>query len=285
MTTLRTCLAISVAIHLAVMLWLALGPGARTLGPASAEPIMVDLVAPQDAPKTDGQKAETQEAKTEQPKADEPKTEEPKTEKPKSEPIKSERPAPRKPEPPKPETPKPDPAKTGLDANQQPALKNDSKSDSKTAAQDSVEERAATAARLAWMLNLPTDTSTSLAAPPSEDKSNLAREEIAEFKAQVSKCWVAPAGIPNTPDANVLIRVAFNPDGTLGATPELIAAPVSIDGRPLAESAKRALRKCQPYAALPTAKYRDWKILDMSFTAQGPAGLSGPPGSNGPATH
>ncbi len=96
---------------------------------------------------------------------------------------------------------------------------------------------------------------------------------------------MAPAGIPNTPDANVLIRVAFNRDGTLGATPELIAAPVSIDGRPLAESAKRALRKCQPYATLPTAKYRDWKILDMSFTAQGPAGLSGPPGSSGSATH
>jgi hypothetical protein len=91
--------------------------------------------------------------------------------------------------------------------------------------------------------------------------------------------------MPNTPDANVLIRIALNPDGTLGTAPELIAAPVSIDGRPLAESAKRALRKCQPYAALPAGKYRDWKILDMSFTAQGPAGLSGPPGSNGSGTH
>ena len=283
MTTLRSCLAISVAIHLVIMLWLALGPGARTLGPASAEPILVDLVAPQDAPKTDEQKteapkAETQEAKTQEPKAEESKAE--KTDKPKSEPL-----AARKPEPPKTDPSKTDPSKTGRDANQPSPPKNDSKIDSRSAAQDSVEERAATAARLAWMLNLPTDTSTSLAAPPAEDKSNLAREEIAEFKAQVSKCWVAPAGIPNTPDANVLIRVAFNPDGTLGAAPELIAAPVSIDGRPLAESAKRALRKCQPYAALPTAKYRDWKILDMSFTAQGPAGLSGPPGSNGSVTH
>jgi hypothetical protein len=270
MTPLRSCLAISVAIHAVIMLWLALGPGARTLGPASAEPILVDLVAPQDAPSTDAQK--TEELKAEEPKAEEPKPE----------PVKSEqpRPTPRKPEPPKPDSPK-----AGLDANQQPAPKNDSKSDSKTAAQDSAEERAATAARLAWMLNLPTDTSTSLAAPPSEEKSNLAREEVAAFKAQVSKCWVAPAGMPNTPDANVLIRIALNPDGTLGTAPELIAAPVSIDGRPLAESAKRALRKCQPYAVLPAGKYRDWKILDMSFTAQGPAGLSGPPGGNGSATH
>jgi len=278
MTTLRSCLAISVAIHLVIMLWLALGPGARTLGPASAEPILVDLVAPQDAPKTDDQKseppkAETQEAKTQEPKAEESKAE--MTDKPKSEPL-----AARKPEP-----PKTDPSKTGRGANQPSPPKNDSKIDSKSAAQDSAEERAATAARLAWMLNLPTDTSTSLAAPPSEEKSNLAREEVAAFKAQVSKCWVAPAGMPSTPDANVLIRIALNPDGTLGTAPELIAAPVSIDGRPLAESAKRALRKCQPYAALPAGKYRDWKILDMSFTAQGPAGLSGPPGSNGSGTH
>jgi hypothetical protein len=290
MTTLRSCLAISVAIHLVIMLWLALGPGARTLGPASAEPILVDLVAPQDAPKTDDQK--TEEQKTESLKAEEPKAEEPTPEQPKPE---QSRPTPRKPDASKTaaaktEPPKTEPPKTGADANQQqPApksdLKSDPKIDSKTAAQDSAEERAATAARLAWMLNLPTDTSTSLAAPPSEEKSNLAREEVAAFKAQVSKCWVAPAGMPNTPDANVLIRIALNPDGTLGTAPELIAAPVSIDGRPLAESAKRALRKCQPYAALPAGKYRDWKILDMSFTAQGPAGLSGPPGRNGPATH
>jgi outer membrane biosynthesis protein TonB len=281
MTTLRTCLAISVAIHVVIMLWLALGPGAHTLGPASAEPIMVDLVAPQDAPKTEEQKSEeqkseeqkseTQEAKAVQPKADEPKAEEPKTEKPKSEPIKSERPAPRKPEPPKPDSPK-----TGLDANQQPPPKNDSKSDSRAAAQDSAEERAATAARLAWMLNLPTDTSTSLAAPPSEDKSNLAREEIAEFKAQVSKCWVAPADAPGTSGFDVLIRIALNPDGRLATKPELIRAPGTDAGALVVNTAKQALLQCQPYGTLPAGKYKDWKILDLTFTAQGPSGLSGP---------
>ena len=66
--------------------------------------------------------------------------------------------------------------------------------------------------------------------------------------------------MPNTPDYSVVIRVALNPDGTLGAAPELIAAPVELDGRPLAESAKRALRNCQPYAALPAGKYQNWKI-------------------------
>jgi hypothetical protein len=257
----RTCLVISVIIHAAIMLWLVLAPGAKTFGPASAEPIMVDLLPPQDVPP---------EAKREQPKSEEAKSEEAKTEGPKAE---LPRPVPRKPEPPKPEPPKPEPLKPGSEANQKPAPKRDSK----TAAEDGAEERAATAARLAWMLNLPTDTSTSLAAPPSENKSNLAGDEIAEFKAQVSKCWIAPAGVPNTPGFDVLIRIALNPDGTLGAKPELIRAPASLAGPPLVESAKRALQKCQPYAALPADKYQDWKILDLSFTAQGPSGLSGPP--------
>jgi FtsZ-interacting cell division protein ZipA len=275
MTTLRNCLVISVAIHVVIMLWLALGPGVRTFGPASADPILVDLVAPQDVPKGEAAKTETQEAKTEQPKA-----EEPQGEKPKSEPPAARKPEP-KTAPPKSGSPKPDPSKTVVDANQPPP-QNDFYGDVKTA-QDSAEERAATAARLAWMLNLPTDTATSLAAPPSEEKSNLAREEVAAFKTQVSRCWVAPAGMPNTPDATVLMRIALNPNGTLGAAPELIAAPASIDGNPLKESAKRALQKCQPYTALPAAKYQDWKILDMSFTPQGPGGLVSLPGV--PATH
>jgi hypothetical protein len=261
----RTCLVISVIIHAAIMLWLVLAPGAKTFGPANAEPIMVDLLPPQDVPP---------EAKREQPKSEEAKSEEAKSEEAKSEEVKTEgpkaglpRPAPRKPEPLKPE-----PLKPGSEANQKPAPQRNSK----TAAEDSAEERAATAARLAWMLNLPTDTATSLAAPPSENKSNLAGDEIAEFKAQVSKCWIAPAGVPNTPGFDVLIRIALNPDGTLGAKPELIRAPASLAGPPLVESAKRALQKCQPYAALPADKYQDWKILDLSFTAQGPSGLSGP---------
>jgi hypothetical protein len=233
------------------------------LGPASADPIMVDLVAPQDVPKSEAAKTQTQEAKTEQPKA-----EEPQSEKPKSEPPAARRPEP-KTAPPKSASPKPEPSNTVVDAPQPP--KNDSNSDAKIA-QDSEEERAATAARLAWMLNLPIDTVTSLAAPPSEEKSNLAREEVAAFKAQVSRCWIAPAGMPNTPDATIVMRIALNPNGMLGAAPELIAAPMSIDGNPLKESAKRALQKCQPYTALPAAKYQDWKILDMSFTPQGPGG-------------
>jgi hypothetical protein len=250
----RIYFAISVVIHAAIMLWLVLGPDAHALDPASAQPILVDLVPGQDAP---------------------PKPEPPKSEESKS---KDSEPEPVKPEPAKTEPAKTEPAKTearkpGLADNQKPAPK----SDPAPAPQGGAEERAATAARLAWMLGLPTDTAASLAAPPSENKTNLTSAEIAKFKAQVSRCWVAPPGVPSTPGFDVLLRFALNPDGTLGARPELIRAPASLAGPPLVDSAKRALQKCQPYAGLPADKYKDWKVLDLTFTAEGPSGLSGPP--------
>jgi hypothetical protein len=265
----RTCLVISVVIHAAFVLWLVLGPGVKAFDPANAEPILVDLVSPQDLPR----QAENEPEKSQEPKAEEPKSEPAKSEPAKSEPSRSAAIKPPKPEPPKAEPPKPQPIKPSLEANQKPTPK----SDAKNAANDDMEERAATAARLAWLLDLPTDTVTSLAAPPSENKTNLAREEVAAFKAQVSKCWAAPDGVPSTPGFDVLLRVALRPDGTLGAAPELIRAPASLAGPALVDSAKQALRKCQPYTALPADKYRDWKILDLTFTAEGPSGLSGPP--------
>jgi hypothetical protein len=258
----RTCIVISVVIHAAVMLWHMLAPSAKTFDPANAEPIMVDLVPPKDLP----QGTEPEPPKSEESKPTDAKSEQAKSELPRSAALKSPRPEPAKPQPEKPQPDKPDPA-----ASQKPAPKSNSKT-----ADDNVEDRAATAARLAWMLNLPVETAASLAAPPSESKSNLTSEEIAELKAQVSRCWVVPAGVPSTPGFDVLLRIALRPDGTLGAAPELIRAPASLAGPPLVDSAKRALQKCQPYG-LPADKYQDWKILDLSFTAQGLSGLSGPP--------
>jgi hypothetical protein len=261
----RTCIVISVIIHAALMLWLVLAPSAKTFDPANAEPIMVDLVPPKDLPQETGREP--------------PKSEEPKPTDAKSEQAKSEWSAALKqPEPPKPQPEKPQPDKPGPAASQKPAPKSNSKT-----AGDSLEDRAATAARLAWMLNLPVETAASLAAPPSESKSNLTSEEIAELMTQVSKCWVVPTGVPSTPGFDVLLRIALRPDGTLGAPPELIRAPASLAGPPLVDSAKRALQKCQPYGPLPADKYQDWKILDLSFTAQGVSGLSGPPEGKGAA--
>jgi len=69
----------------------------------------------------------------------------------------------------------------------------------------------------------------------------------------------------------VVLRVSLNPNGAFSAEPTLLAASASENGPVLMQTAARALRECQPYGFLPTAKYKEWKLLDLSFT---PAGLS-----------
>lgn len=233
----RTCLAISILVHAAVMLWLALVPG-RPFAPVQAEAILVDLLPAQDAPG---------EAKAQEPAL------------------------------------KPEPQKPPPESGPKNSPNSDNSKSDKTA-QDEVEDRAATAARLAWELVLPTDTAVSLAAPPGEGKSNLTAEQIAALKAQVGKCWVVPEGVPRTAGFEILLRIALRPDGRLAAAPELISAPASHAGPPLVASAKQALEQCQPYAMLPADKYQDWKVIDLSFTIDGPTGLSAPTRRNA-ATH
>jgi hypothetical protein len=259
----RVGLIISVIVHAAILLWVTLAPGAKPFDPAHADPILVELLSPKEVPPS---------AEPKPPNPDPPKSELPESDLLKPEPLKS---APLKPEPLKSAPLKPEPPKPVLEADPKP------KPDPETTAAASAEDQAANAARLAWMLNLPVAPSTSLGALPSESGSNLSSDEIAKFKARVSKCWVAPADVPSTPGFNVLIRVALNPDGTLGAEPALIRAPASLSGPPLVESAKWALRQCQPYDFLPADQYQDWRILELSFSVYGPSDdLGGPTRNN-----
>jgi hypothetical protein len=259
----RVGLIISVVIHAAIFLWVTLAPGAKPFDPARADPILVELLSPKEVPPL----AEPE------PKPDPPKSELSEFELPKPAPLKS---ASLKPEPAKPEPPKPEPPKPVLQADPKPPPK----SDPKTTAAPSAEDQAATVARLTWMLNLPGASSISLGALPSESRSDLSSDEIAKFKARVSKCWVAPADVPSTPGFIVSIRVALKPDGALGAEPALVLAPASLSGPVLWESAKRALQQCQPYDFLPADKYQDWKILELSFSVYGPSDDLGPPALN-----
>jgi hypothetical protein len=98
--------------------------------------------------------------------------------------------------------------------------------------------------------------------------ANLARGEVAALKAQLDRCWTAPPGAGAAPDLRVVLRVHLKPDGALLAEPNLLAGTGSAYGPALVNSAKRALRQCQPYR-LPADKYDEWKALDLSFAPDG----------------
>jgi hypothetical protein len=106
---------------------------------------------------------------------------------------------------------------------------------------------------------------------PAETVANLSQQEIAALKARLKECWKPPAGVADTEDLVVMLRVSLKPDGTLRDEPAMLAASASENGPALLRTAASALRQCQPYSFLPAAKYKEWKILDLSFS---PTGLS-----------
>ncbi len=117
---------------------------------------------------------------------------------------------------------------------------------------------------------LATTPATNLHTRLSKSKANLTSDEIAKLKARLSVCWIPPVGITSAQGLNLLVRIELNPDGSLSAKPELQRVPASLSGPALVESAMRALQQCQPYSFLPASKYEQWRILDLSFSPQGP---------------
>lgn len=101
--------------------------------------------------------------------------------------------------------------------------------------------------------------------------ANISGEERAAFKAHLRKCWKLPDGLSAAPNTRVVLRVYLKRDGALASEPVLIEASASRDGPAVMLAAKAALAACQPYA-LPSEKYREWRILDLTFTPKDMAG-------------
>lgn len=98
--------------------------------------------------------------------------------------------------------------------------------------------------------------------------ADVGAKAIAEFRRHLRTCSRLPAQIAATDDVRVKLRVFMKPDGKLAAEPALIEASASMKGPLLMQGAIAALQACQPYAMLPPDRYREWKVLDMSFTPQ-----------------
>ena len=101
--------------------------------------------------------------------------------------------------------------------------------------------------------------------------ANISGEERAAFKAHLRKCWKLPDGLSPAANTRVVLRVYLKRDGALASEPVLIEASASRDGPAVLLAAKSALAACQPYA-FPAEKYREWRILDLTFTPKDMAG-------------
>ena len=104
---------------------------------------------------------------------------------------------------------------------------------------------------------------------PSLDKRLTLSEEDA-IRAQFMQCWSIPLGIPYDDTMIVKIKIYLNTDGSLLNPPEVVQhermnKPSEKYFRTLAESALRAVRRCDPIKVPDVERYDNWKNLQLNF--------------------
>ena len=281
-----TDITVSAIVHLSLLALLLLFSEVHQFGSVTAEPIEVNIVAPQDIPET------------------------PATEK-QPEPVPTPTPTPLpdfslldiKPATPSPAQPA---AKSQAAARQQKqaALAAPPAAQLPPAAQPQPVAQPQQPAAPAYkqpepdltlkyqvMLGLPPDLSPTLpaasaAAPQAAAKSDdnfdgaatqdadVASSVVTAFRRHLRTCLKLPPSLAASDDVKVKLRVMMTQRGTLAADPILIEASASMKGPLLMQGAVKALQACQPYAMLPADRYGEWKVLDLSFTPQDFGGAS-----------
>lgn len=124
------------------------------------------------------------------------------------------------------------------------------------------------------MLGLPPELPPAPKDAPKDDggdakdsiAAKLPPEVIAELRRHLRSCSKLPAGVAPTDAVRIRLRAVMATDGTLARAPILIEAPPSAKGVAIVKSAMSALQACQPYKMLPTDKYAEWSVMDLSFT-------------------
>jgi outer membrane biosynthesis protein TonB len=271
-----TDITVSAIIHLSLVALLLLFSEVHQFGSVTAEPIEVNIVAPQDIPET---------------------------------------PAPEKqPEPVPTPTPTPDfsllDIKPAAPSAAQPAAKSQAAAQQKQAAvapppaaqpPPAVQPQQPAAPaykqpepdltlKYQVLLGLPPDLSPIAPAAPSAPQAlaksddnfdgaatqdaDITSSAITAFRRHLRTCLKLPPSLAASDDVKVKLRVTMTQQGKLAADPVLIEASASMKGPLLMQGAVKALQACQPYAMLPADRYGEWRVLDLSFTPQDFGGAS-----------
>ena len=102
----------------------------------------------------------------------------------------------------------------------------------------------------------------------ASSKADVSSSVIAQFRRHLKTCSELPASIAASDKVRIKLRVLMTPEGRLAADPILMEASASAKGPILMQSAIAALNSCQPYAMLPSDRYGEWKVIDLSFTPE-----------------
>ncbi len=92
----------------------------------------------------------------------------------------------------------------------------------------------------------------------------ITMDERAALRAQIERCWNPPIGVRDAQDLLVRLRIRLKPDGSLESAPQIVNKGSSQYFQVAAESAMRAIRRCQPFT-MPPEKYRSWREIIVNF--------------------
>jgi colicin import membrane protein len=95
--------------------------------------------------------------------------------------------------------------------------------------------------------------------------TQISQSELDAFRRRLSECWTPPAGVDRNTNMQVVVRVLFNADGSVARAPIVVSGPASALGPAMAESATRAILRCQPFQMLKPEHYAQWKDIEITF--------------------
>jgi hypothetical protein len=104
--------------------------------------------------------------------------------------------------------------------------------------------------------------------------ADVASSVVAEFRRHLKTCSKLPASVEPSDHIMVRLRVFMTPDGKLAGAPAIGGGSATIKAIDLMQSAIDALKACQPYTMLPADRYGEWKALDLIFTPKDFGGAS-----------
>jgi colicin import membrane protein len=161
-------------------------------------------------------------------------------------------------EPPKPAS-KP---KSGEETNETPHKFNIADI-TKLISHEAPERKASTGAALAQTASLGSPTANAPKMSPS-----LEAQMEGWFQDRFQSCWTPPITLPGGTKYVPMVRVPLNLDGSLATEPVLVNPPSDPAWRAMAESAVRAVRKCNPLPVPDRFKpyYDDWRGRIVRFT-------------------
>jgi colicin import membrane protein len=119
-----------------------------------------------------------------------------------------------------------------------------------------------------------TEANTGKATPqglPHHDAPRMSLSMASALDAWLTEsylnCWTPPPVMPEGDVYVAQIKVVFNPDGSLSARPVLLNPPTDPVWRAHAESALRAVKKCDPLHVPPQFApfFQEWKVETIHF--------------------